>query len=156
MNGLLEALREQNPQLPDLLLEPVLRYLLTVREGTDGDIELKIVILIIAIRTVEHSDFSSLSMRDRLEDVPVFPSLGVNIHSIAESSGIPRETVRRKVARLVRDGWIVREGSTLRFTSKGFRETTSLREAVDRLAVEDYEIIRKEVARLPPGRFDGE
>jgi DNA-binding Lrp family transcriptional regulator len=64
----------------------------------------------------------------------------VNIHSIAESFGIPRETVRRKVAKLVRAGWIARQGSTLHFASKGYRETSFVREARQRLAIEYYEI----------------
>jgi hypothetical protein len=149
MNQLLEALRKQSPHLPDLLMKPLLAYLLSAREGAGRDLELNIILLVIAIRTVEDSDFANLS-RERLEDIPVFPSLGVNILSIAESTGIPRETVRRKVAKLVRDGWIVRRGSALHFTSKGFRETSFVREARERLAVEYYEIIHKEMLKLPP------
>jgi hypothetical protein len=154
MNQLLEALRGQNPQLPDLLLKPLLAFLLSAREATEGDLELHIILLMIAIRSVEHADFANLSTQDRLQDVPVFPSLGVNIFSIAESSGIPRETVRRKVAKLVRNGWIVRDGSTLQFTSKAFRETTLVREAMEHLAVEYSEIVRKEMLKLPPARLD--
>jgi hypothetical protein len=146
MNSLLEALRRQSPQLPDRLLKPLLAYLLIAREVAGGDLELNVILLMIAIRTVEHPDFSGLA-RERLEDIPVFPSLGVNTQSIADSSGLPRETVRRKVATLVRKGWIARRGSTLHFTSTGFRETRFVREAMERLAVEYYEIIRKE---LPP------
>jgi hypothetical protein len=130
-------------------MKPLLAYLLFAREVAGGDLDLNIILLVIAIRSVEHPDFSSLP-RERLEDLPVFPSLGVNTHSIAESSGIPRETVRRKVAKLVRDGWIVRQGSTLHFTPKGFRETSFVREARELLAFEYYEVIRKELLKLPP------
>ena len=156
MNQLLETLRTQNPQLPDLLLKPLLAFLLAARELSpcepgSGDLELNIILLVIAIRSVEHPDFSSLP-RERLEDRPVFPSLGVNTHSIAESSGIPRETVRRKVAKLVRNGWIARRGSTLHFTSQGFRETSLVREAMECLALEYGEVIRKELAKMPTRR----
>jgi hypothetical protein len=157
MNQLLETLRTQNPQLPDLLLKPLLAFLLAARELSpcepgSGDLELNIILLVIAIRTVEHAEFSNLSMRERLEDLRVFPSLGVNTHSIAESSGIPRETVRRKVAKLVRNGWIARRGSTLHFTSQGFRETSLVREAMECLALEYGEVIRKELAKMPTRR----
>jgi hypothetical protein len=150
MNPRLEALRRQNPQLPDLLMKSLLAYLLSAHEGVGGDLELHIILLLIGIRTVEHPRFASLSMRERLEETPVFPSLGVNTRSIADSSGIPRETVRRKVAELVRKGWIVRSGSTLHFTSKGYRENSVVREARERLAIEYYEIISKERLKLPP------
>jgi hypothetical protein len=147
MNQLLDALKRQNPQLPDLLLEPLFSYLLSAREA--GDLDLNIILLVIAIRTVEHPESARMSVQER-GDVPVFPSLGVNINSIAESSGIPRETVRRKVDSLVRIGWVARQGSTLHCTSKCFRETTFLREAFERLAVENFQIIGKEASKLPP------
>ena len=152
MNPLLEALRGQSPHLSDLLMKPLLAYLLFAREVAGGDLDLNIILLVIAIRTVEHAEFSNLSMRERLEDLRVFPSLGVNTHSIAESSGIPRETVRRKVAKLVRNGWIARRGSTLHFTSQGFRETSLVREAMECLALEYGEVIRKELAKMPTRR----
>jgi DNA-binding IclR family transcriptional regulator len=79
----------------------------------------------------------------------------MNTLSIAESSGIPRETVRRKVANLVREGWIYRSGSTLHFTSKGYRETRSVREAMERLAVEYSEIIGNELPERPPAHPGG-
>jgi hypothetical protein len=147
----LEALRKQNPQMSDLLLKPLLAFLLTAAETSDGDLDLHIILLTIAIRTVQHSDFPNLSMRDRIEGVPVFPNVGVNALSIAESSGVPRETVRRKVAELVRKGWLARQGSRLHFTSKGFRETTLVREAMERLAVQYCEIIGAELQKLPDG-----
>jgi hypothetical protein len=153
-NHLLETLRSQNPQLPDLLVKPLLAHFLSAYQVAGGDLAMHIITLVIAMRTVEHPDFSSLSMRERLEDVPVFPSLGLNSHSIAESSGIPYETVRRKVAKLERKGWIVRQGSTLHFTSKGYRENSLVREAREHLAVEYYETVRQEVLKLPPAQLD--
>jgi len=150
MTELLDALRQRNPQLSDLLLKPLLDFLLVAHDATHGDLELHIILLTIAVRTVEHPDFPNLSMEDRLGGVPIFPTLGVNARSIAESSGIPRETVRRKVADLVRDGRIVREGANLHFTAKAFAESTVVRTAIERLAVQYYEVLRQEAARLPP------
>lgn len=152
MTDLLDALRQRNPQLSDLLLKPLLDFFLTARGMTVGDLELHVILLTIAIRTVGHPDFQDMSLQDRLGGAPVFPSLGVNARSIADSSGIPRETVRRKVADLVRSGWIVRKGSNLYFTAKCFRETTPVRTAMERLAVQYYAILSEEVRKLPEGR----
>ena len=53
MNPILDALRSQDPQFPDLLLKPLLAYLLTAREVAGGDLELNIILLMIAIRAIE-------------------------------------------------------------------------------------------------------
>jgi PAS domain S-box-containing protein len=144
----LEELRLQNPQLSDLLLKPLLAYLLAAHEAADGDLELIVILLIIAIRSVEHPDFNKLSITDRLGEVPVFPTIGVNTSSIAYSSGIPLETVRRKVERLVAKGWIVRRGRNLHFTAKGFRDLKSARDAGELLAVRYYNVIREESSKF--------
>ena len=149
MKELLEALRMRDPSFSDPLLRPLLSYLLKAREVAGGDLDLNIILLVIAIRAVEHPEFSKLSLSERLEQVAAFPTLGVNTHSISESSGIPRETVRRKVGELVRKGWIVRNGTNLHFTSKAFAELTSIREAREDLAIRCYELIRDEAAKLP-------
>jgi PAS domain S-box-containing protein len=143
----LDELRLRNPQLSDLLLDPLLAYLLAARKAADGDLELIIILLMIAIRAVAHPDFKKLSMPERLEEVAVFPSLGVNTSSIAHSSGIPLETVRRKVERLVQQGWIVRRGRDLHFTAKAFRELKSVRDAEELLAVRYYDILREETVK---------
>src|SRR5262249_5316969 len=120
MKSLLDELQQQDPQFPDLLLKPLLNYLLMAREVVSGDLDLNIILLVIAIRTIEHPEFRQLSEGGLIEKVPVLPTLGVNALSLSESLGITRETVRRKVAELVQKGWLARRGSNLHFTSKGF------------------------------------
>jgi hypothetical protein len=149
MTSLLEDLLRQDPQFPDALLKPLLTYLLTAREVAGGDLDLNIILLVVAIRTIEHPDFRAMSDAERLEATPVFPTLGVNSRSIAESSGIPRETVRRKVADLVKRGWLARRGSNLHFTAKAFAALTPIRAAREQLAVDYYELIRAEALKLP-------
>jgi hypothetical protein len=146
MNELLDELRTHKPQFADALLNPLLSYLLTAREVAGGDLERNIILLVVAVRSVEHPEFADLSERERLEEGQVFPSLGVNMGSIAESSGIPRETVRRKVAELVRNGWVARQGTNLQFTAKAWRELAAIREARERLAITCYELVRDELA----------
>jgi DNA-binding Lrp family transcriptional regulator len=148
LKDLSDELLLRNPHFGDGLLKPLLAYLLAAREGTGGDLELKIIMMVIATRTVDHPEFHSLSMMDRLGEAQVFPSLGVNSHSISDSSGIPPETVRRKVAQLLRKGWIVRVGRNLHVTSKAYTELTAIREARERLAVDYYEHIRSEILKL--------
>jgi PAS domain S-box-containing protein len=144
----LHELRLHNPNLSDLLLKPLLAYLLTARKASGGDLEMTIILIMIAIRAVEHPDFSKLSMAERLEEATVFPSNGVNTTSIAQSSGIPLETVRRKVEKLVGQGWIVRRGRNLHFTAKAFRELKDARDAGELLAVRYYDVLREEVSKM--------
>jgi hypothetical protein len=142
MRDLLEERRAQAPQVADALLNPLLAYLVIAREVAGGDLDRNIILLAVAIRAIEHPEFAALPEAARLDRASVFPTLGVNTSSIAESSGIPRETVRRKVADLVRRGWIARDGANLHFTGGGFGELTRIREARERLAMKYYEIIR--------------
>jgi hypothetical protein len=54
--------------------------------------------LSVAIRTTEHTAFATFSQAQLLSgEVPIFPTLGTNVRSIADSIGAPRETIRRKV-----------------------------------------------------------
>ena len=141
MRRFLEGLRTQSPDFSDLLLKPLLAYLLTAREVGGGDLDLNIILLMIAVRAIEHPDFHKLSAAERLGEVSVFPTRGVNMSSIAESSGIPIETVRRKIGKLVRKGWVVQNGRNLHFTTKAYRELTTVREAREILAFKYYKIL---------------
>jgi hypothetical protein len=149
MTELLDELRLQNPQFETALMKPILSYLLTARNATGGDLERNIILLVIGIRAVEHPEFRMLMDAGRRDDLSVFPSLGTNTSSISESTGIPHETVRRKVADLVRSGWIARVGRRLHFTLKAWEDLAAIREAREQLGVQCYEIVRKEALKLP-------
>jgi hypothetical protein len=58
---------------------------------------------------------------------PIEPE-GLNARSIADFSGIPRETVRRKVQDLIDLGWVERHGNDLRATDKARVELMPLTE----------------------------
>lgn len=149
MAQLLDTLRAQNGRLPDGLVKPLLDFFLVAREVAGGDLELHIILMVIAVRTIEHPEFAQMPVEQRDAGDHVFPSLGVNTRSIADSTGVPRETVRRKVADLYRKGWLVRRGLSLHYTAKAYRESVVVRTAMERLAVSYYEILRKEVLQLP-------
>lgn len=95
----------------------LVRHLISVYKAFDGD-----VVAAIVLGEIAHYNLSPLIGRTRtaMELSRVLQSgrdswqealLPTNTYSIAQATGIPRETVRRKVADLVRRGWIVRDAA---------------------------------------------
>ena len=108
--------------------------------------------LVIAIRTTEHEGFARYSQAQLLSgEVPIFPTLGTNVRSVAESTGTPKETVRRKVGELIEAGWISRKGNDLRFTVLAYQELAGVRVTIEDLAVSNFEV----VADLARKRLEG-
>ncbi|WGM45350.1 hypothetical protein KOAAANKH_00212 [Brevundimonas sp. NIBR10] len=104
--------------------------------------------LVIAIRTTEHEGFATYSQAQLLSgEVPIFPTLGTNVRSVAESTGTPKETVRRKVSELVEAGWISRQGNELRFTALAYQDLAGVRVAIEELAVTNFQIVANLVRR---------
>jgi hypothetical protein len=134
----------QAPPITDELVPPFLDILQKLREVCRGDLEKNIILLAIAERTVRHPEFRKTTDAQRLDgSLPAFPNTGVNALSIAESSGIPRETVRRKIADLRAAGWICRKGRNLHYTPAGYQALTSAREALEQLAVRFTSIMER-------------
>ena len=86
------------------------RYLVECRKACDGDLDLFLIMAIIGERTfsaahapdsMSHSEFVSGT-------VGKIAPLPINLQSIADFSGIARETVRRKLDLLIKRGWVVR------------------------------------------------
>lgn len=128
--------------LCDDLVGPFLEALETLRNLCDGDLEKNVILLAIAVRAVAEPEFRALTLEERLSGSrQVLPSRGVNVRSIADSSGIPRETVRRKVAELIEDGWIAQSDRNLHFTPAGYQAVTPGREALERLAHQFHDIV---------------
>lgn len=133
---------ESYPGIARGLLRPLLQLLRVGREAFDGDLEKLFIMLVVAVRTAEHPEFSSYSPEQLISgELAVFPSLGTNVRSVAASIGAPRETVRRKIAELVNAGWLVRQGNDLHFTALAYQELAELRIAVEHLAVTNFEIV---------------
>jgi len=95
-------------------------FLLACRDSFDGDLDMFLVMCVIGDRT-----FSARHVDPKMSyDVfrgrpPAIVSEDINIRSIADFSGIPRETVRRKISLLQKKGWIERSsnGSIVATTS---------------------------------------
>lgn len=89
------------------ILRHLLQWTLLMREGFDGDLDLMLVLAVIGDRTIQDGQFRNLGYHEMLGTSPIKPRVPLtNRKSIADSTGIPRETVRRKVATLLARGWI--------------------------------------------------
>ncbi|MFC3077280.1 hypothetical protein ACFODL_04180 [Phenylobacterium terrae] len=139
---------EDEAPLADELVTPLLQLLQLLRDAGGGDLEIHIVLLAIAERTIAHPDFRALSEAERLAaDAGPFPTRGVNVRSIADSTGMPRETVRRKVAKLLRAGWVARTPEGLSFTGKAYRVLTPARLQVEQLALKFHDLVAQRRTR---------
>jgi CRP-like cAMP-binding protein len=83
--------------------------LVALRRHFGGDLDRMLVLAIIGSRTLSRGRIDGMSYDgfmslDRPDDEPA----PINLQSIADYSGIPRETVRRKLRDLERLGWIIR------------------------------------------------
>lgn len=137
------------PRIATDLLTPLLDLFRLAREYCGGDVDKFMVIMVVAIRTTRHPDFAKHSPQQLISgDIPIFPGLGTNARSIAESLGMPKETIRRKVAELIDADWLVRDRSRLYFTTHAYKKLAPVREQIERLAALNYEAVSK---LLPSG-----
>jgi DNA-binding MarR family transcriptional regulator len=104
-----EQLERDFGQLWPTHVRALTRLLLRSREQLEGDLDQLLILCIIGDRAGEPRRLRKLSYDafldgdDRGEGLP-----RINVQSIAECTGIPRETVRRKVRRLEERGLIRR------------------------------------------------
>lgn len=129
------------PQLARELQRPLLALLIHCITMFNGDATKFLVFLSVAVRTTMHRDFTTHTQEELLSgEIPVFPALPINVRSIAESLGLPKETIRRKVAELADAGWLVREHGRIYATAAAYRELP-LREHIQALAARYYELV---------------
>jgi CRP-like cAMP-binding protein len=146
--AVLALVQANYPVIATKLLRPLLKLLSLARETCAGDSDKFLVMLVVGIRTTEHASFATYSQGELLSgELPVFPSLGTNIRSIADSVGVPRESVRRKVAELVEAGWLVRRANDICFTAKAYQQLAQVRESLEELAVANFEAVSKLLAQ---------
>lgn len=91
------------------------RHLLECRRAFDGDLDLFLVLTIIGERTFPARNAPDQMSHDAfLHGVvgDVVPA-AINQQSITDYSGIPRETVRRKLEILIARGWVQRDSRRL-------------------------------------------
>ncbi|HBG99592.1 MAG: helix-turn-helix domain-containing protein [Rhodobacteraceae bacterium] len=83
------------------------RFLPILRAQFGGDLDAMLVMLLVSVGT-EHPDWPSALLES---GPPRGRARPTNAASIAEASGIPRETVRRKLNALHARGWIERDAA---------------------------------------------
>lgn len=112
-------------------MDALCELLIVLRQQFFGDLDLMLILAIIGSRALParqtsnktYAEFISDNTKDRA-DQPI------NIQSIAECSGIARETVRRKVHKLEELGFIARDPSgMLTVTDKAISQLAPATEA---------------------------
>ena len=80
------------------LFAPLLEVFAAARSAFDGDVEKAVVLLEVAIRTLQDPRLAGLELNTVLRgELESYPSLSTNMRSIADPSGIPK--VLKLVAR---------------------------------------------------------
>lgn len=87
------------------------KLLVQLRQRFGGDLDLMLVLAVIGSRTRPERWKPELSSVQEMTEGENANSnqYPINIQSVAEYSGIPRETVRRKVSTLQDNGWVIRD-----------------------------------------------
>ena len=143
-----DILFEKYPTYAAELLSGLLECLLSVRTHFGGDLDQFVIFLSISIRTAQHPQGRAIDpLAVRAGAVLEYPSLYTNVRSIAASTGLPYETVRRKLQTLVKAGWIERKDKGLSLTVKASHEFRPIREKLFKTVLEHHDLVR----RLLPG-----
>jgi hypothetical protein len=146
-------LRQHYPYLAKDLLAPMLDALNIGRATCGGDLDKLLIILVVAMRTAEDKRVLDIDPDDVLSGaIKVYPSLSTNVRSIADSTGIPKESVRRKVTALVEAGWIHRDDHSLSLAPHASRMLTDFREQLFQVALRYHQIIDALTQELEQGR----
>lgn len=111
----LELVRQSFSNLWPVHLSSFNKLLIQLRKTFDGDLDLMLVMAVIGDRTrpdtwlPEPISYRQITRRKGEEHLQV----PINIQSVADYAGIPRETVRRKVQTLQKKGWVDRNADGL-------------------------------------------
>jgi hypothetical protein len=81
------------------------RLLVTLRREFDGDLDAMLVLLTLSLGT-ERSEWRK-ALLGKVE--PAVPTRLTNTQSLALATGIPRESVRRKLETMQAKGWVTRD-----------------------------------------------
>lgn len=136
-----QAVRSCSTAVAADLVEPICHLLYVARE-LFGDGDKLLLMANITLRANQHPAYRGLAPEDiSAGRVPSLPTLGVNLQSLSDATGIPKETVRRKVAQLARDGFIERDDRNIRYTPHGYRAVAPVRDALIRMAVRIHETV---------------
>lgn len=143
----IDDLRAVWPILAKDVLASTLQCLSAAREAGGGDVDLFLIMLLVALRTAQTEGFQKLTIEEiAAGQVGALPSLTTNVRSIADSLRMPRETARRKVALLIEMGWIETDGRLLRVSQRHGTRATEMREALMGSVFKQHVAIRRALA----------
>jgi hypothetical protein len=94
--------------------------LIEARRHFDGDLDKLLILAVIGTRTVPLGSSSPITAEQFQAGHPMTRmSRAINIQSIADVTGIPRETVRRKVKAMIDRGWLqwIENGASIGLTA---------------------------------------
>lgn len=142
MRELLPLLRSHYPHHAKDFLAPLLEVLNAGRAACGGDLDKLLIVLVVAMRTAEDKRMADVDFEQVLSGaIDTYPSLSTNVRSIADSTGIPKESVRRKVAALIEAGWIRREDNHLSLAPHASRMLTDWREGLLQMAIRNHQLL---------------
>lgn len=112
-------------------VEALCELLIVLRQQFFGDLDLMLILAIIGSRALPARQTSNMSYAEFISDnTKDRADQPINIQSIAECSGIARETVRRKVHKLEDLGFIARDTQgMLTITDKAINQLAPATEA---------------------------
>jgi hypothetical protein len=128
------------------------RLLIAARQAFDGDLDMFLVLAIIGDRTFSARNADpELTFEDwQTGGAPHVEMEDINIRSISDFSGIPRETVRRKLAQLIDRGWVVRgDNNMLAATLKARNELAPLTEESLRYLIQMFQLFEGIAGETP-------
>lgn len=120
------------------------RLLIASRQAFDGDLDLFLTLAVIGDRTfaARNVDPALTFETWQADDKPRVTPEDINIRAITRYSGIPRETVRRKLAILIDKGWVSRdENNVLTATAKARNDLEPLTLESIRYLEEMFELL---------------
>ena len=113
------ALRRHYPQVQYAFVEFISGHLADVSRVFKGDLQFPVLLAVIGQTTIKgHAAATRAGVR--LQDIDP-RSLGLTSFRLADATGIPRETVRRKLLEMQRRGWLERKGNYWTLVFEGDR-----------------------------------
>ena len=141
-------LLDRYPIVAPVLISGLIELMIAGRRESGGDLDSALVLMVIALRTFQAPALSDLPAHEVLSGaVAALPSLGTNVHSIAASTGISRETVRRKVNQLIAAGFVVRQHGKIMLSAAALPARKDLRAKIVRLAAESHAAVERLLAQ---------
>jgi hypothetical protein len=105
----LQVVQERFSRVHPVWVERHLALLCMLRTEFGADIDKTIILGVIGQRMMQMSDPPVIGYQDILTGpAPEYEGRFTNVESVSAACGIPRETVRRKIAELTAIGWISR------------------------------------------------